>query len=132
MRAVARQSDERGRGEGLMRFERRHEKLLPRRLFLWRLVLWSALAGAVVVVSLAIGIWGYHYLDGLSWIDSLLNASMILGGMGPVDAMKSDGAKIFASMYALYSGLALIAVVGLLLAPVLHRLLHIFHIQYKE
>jgi hypothetical protein len=114
-----------------MRFERLHEELLPRRLFLWRLAGWVAVAGAVVLGSLAVGICGYHYLDGLPWIDSLLNASMILGGMGPVDPLKTDAGKIFASIYALYSGLALIAVVGLLLAPVIHRLLHKFHIADK-
>ena len=116
------------RPSNLMRFERRHEALLPRRLFLWRLARWSAVAGAVVVGSLAIGVCGYHYLGSLPWVDSLLNASMILGGMGPVDPLKSDAAKVFASMYALYSGLALIAVVGLLLTPVIHRFLHKFHI----
>ena len=89
-------------------------------------------AGAVVAGSLAVGICGYHYLGGLAWIDSLLNASMILGGMGPVDTIKSNAGKIFASIYALYSGLALIAVVGLMLAPVLHRLLHLFHIDDKR
>lgn len=115
-----------------MRFERHHEKLLPRRLFLWRLARWCAAAGAVVACSLAVGICGYHYLGGLAWIDSLLNASMILGGMGPVDTIKSNAGKIFASVYALYSGLALIAVVGLMLAPVLHRLLHKFHIDDKQ
>jgi len=115
-----------------MRFERRNERLLPRRLFLWRLARWCAAAGAVVAGSLAVGICGYHYLGGLAWIDSLLNASMILGGMGPVDTIKSNAGKIFASMYALYSGLALIAVVGLMLAPVLHRLLHLFHIDDKR
>jgi hypothetical protein len=114
-----------------MRLERIHEKLLPRRLFLWRLAGWGAVAGAVVVGSLAVGICGYHYLDGLPWIDSLLNASMILGGMGPVDPLKTDAGKIFASVYALYSGLALVAVVGLLLTPVIHRLLHKFHVADK-
>jgi hypothetical protein len=114
-----------------MRFERLQEELLPRRLFLWRLAGWVAVAGAVVLGSLAVGICGYHYLDGLPWIDSLLNASMILAGMGPVDPLKTDAGKIFASIYALYSGLALIAVVGLLLAPVIHRLLHKFHIADK-
>lgn len=117
--------------KNLVWFERGHEKLLPRRLFLWRLVRWCAAAAAVVAGSLTVGICGYHYLGGLSWIDSLLNASMILGGMGPVDAIKSDAGKIFASVYALYSGLALIAVVGLMLAPILHRLLHSFHIPEK-
>src|SRR5271167_716112 len=111
-----------------MRFERRHEALLPRRLFLWRLVRWCAAAGVVVAGSLAVGIFGYHYLGGLPWIDSLLNASMILGGMGPVDPIKSNAGKIFASIYALYSGLALIAIVGILIAPILHRGLHVFHI----
>jgi hypothetical protein len=117
--------------KNLMRFERRHEKLLPRRLFIWRVARWSALAGAVIAVSLAVGVCGYHYLDGLPWIDSLLNASMILGGMGPVDPLKTTAGKVFASVYALYSGLALIAIVGLMLAPILHRLLHIFHIADK-
>jgi|ERR1019366_869396 uncharacterized membrane protein len=111
-----------------MLLERRHDALLPRRLFLWRLARWCTAAVAVVLGSLAVGICGYHYLSGLPWIDSLLNASMILGGMGPVDTIKTDAGKIFASVYALYSGLALIAVVGLMLTPILHRLLHKFHI----
>ncbi|MFZ1889389.1 MAG: hypothetical protein WAU33_15260 [Candidatus Binataceae bacterium] len=111
-----------------MRFERSHEKLLPLRLFLWRFAQWTTLAVVVVSSSLAVGICGYHFLGGLQWIDSLLNASMILGGMGPVDTIKSNAGKIFASVYALYSGLALIAVVGILLTPVLHRFLHKFHL----
>jgi hypothetical protein len=113
---------------GLMQFERRHEKLLPLHLFLWRVARWTTLAAVVVLGSLTVGICGYHYLGHLRWIDSLVNASMILGGMGPVDPITSTSGKIFASAYALYSGLALIAVVGILLAPVLHRLLHAFHI----
>jgi hypothetical protein len=87
---------------------------------------------AVVLVSLAVGVCGYHYLDSLPWVDSLLNASMILGGMGPVDPLKTTAGKIFASAYALYSGLALIAVVGLLLAPIIHRVMHVFHMEYEE
>jgi hypothetical protein len=86
----------------------------------------------VVLVSLAVGVCGYHYLDSLPWVDSLLNASMILGGMGPVDPLKTTAGKIFASAYALYSGLALIAVVGLLLAPIIHRVMHVFHMEYEE
>jgi hypothetical protein len=112
-------------------FEHRHETLLPFPLFIRRVARWTALAIAVVVVSLAVGVCGYHYLDGLPWVDSLLNASMILGGMGPVDPLKTTAGKVFASAYALYSGLALIAIVGLMLAPILHRLLHIFHIADK-
>jgi hypothetical protein len=113
-------------------FEHRHETLLPFPLFLRRVARWTALAMGVVLLSLAVGVCGYHYLDGLPWIDSLLNASMILGGMGPVDPLKTTAGKIFASVYALYSGLALIAVVGLLLTPIIHRLMHVFHMEYKE
>jgi len=113
-------------------FEHRHETLLPFPLFIRRVARWTALALAVVLVSLAVGVCGYHYLDGLPWVDSLLNASMILGGMGPVDPLKTTAGKIFASAYALYSGLALIAVVGLLLTPIIHRLMHVFHMEYKE
>jgi hypothetical protein len=80
-------------------------------------------------VRLGTGIVGYHYIAGLSWIDSLLNASMILGGMGPVDPLKTDGAKIFASFYALFSGLAFIGIVSVLLAPFVHRLLHRVHAE---
>ena len=83
----------------------------------------------MVIVSLAVGMCGYHFLEKLPWIDALLNASMILGGMGPVDPVKSAAGKIFASLYALYSGLAIISVAGLLLAPVVHRLLHKFHVE---
>jgi len=83
----------------------------------------------VLFVGLGIGVLGYHVLDGLSWIDSLLNASMILGGMGPVDPLRSSAAKIFASFYALFSGLAFIGVASLIIAPFAHRLLHRFHIQ---
>ena len=114
-----------------MPFERRHEPLLPGRLFVWRVARWCAVAGAVIVVSLAVGICGYRYLDGLPWVDSLLNASMILGGMGPVDPLKTNAGKVFASLYALYSGLALIAIVGLLLTPIIHRFLHKFHLADK-
>ena len=87
------------------------------------------MAAAVVVVSLAAGMCGYHFLERLPWIDALLNASMILGGMGPVDPIKTDAGKIFASFYALYSGLAIISVAGLLLAPIVHRFLHKFHVD---
>src|SRR5204862_7801075 len=72
---------------------------------------------------------GDHYIGGLSWIDSLLNASMILGGMGPVDLLHSDAAKLFASGYALFSGLAFVGIAGLMIGPFVHRLLHRFHIE---
>lgn len=78
-------------------------------------------------VVLFLGIAGYHGIAGLGWVDSLLEASMILGGMGPVSQFMTTGAKIFASAYALFSGLVFIALIGIVLAPVVHRMLHKFH-----
>jgi hypothetical protein len=81
------------------------------------------------VPALFIGIAGYHWIDKLSWVDSLLEASMILGGMGPINPLHNDAAKIFASAYALFSGLILIGVMGIILTPITHRLLHKFHVE---
>ncbi|MGH7814969.1 MAG: hypothetical protein ACREQI_13330 [Candidatus Binataceae bacterium] len=111
-----------------MRFERLHEPLLPRRLFVRRIARWTAAASAVVGGSLAFGVCGYHFIAGLPWTDAILNASMILGGMGPVDPIRSTSGKLFASFYALYSGLALIGAAGILFTPLAHRLLHKFHV----
>jgi hypothetical protein len=86
----------------------------------------------VLVFGLGIGLIGYHYIAHLSWIDSLLNASMILGGMGPLNELKTDAAKIFASLYALFSGLAFVGIVSVLLAPFVHRMLHRFHAEERE
>jgi hypothetical protein len=90
------------------------------------------LAAAVIAGSLAIGMIGYHYLGGLGWIDSFLNASMILGGMGPVDPMTSSAAKLFAGTYALFAGLIFLGMAGVVFAPFVHRLLHRFHIDTEE
>ena len=83
-------------------------------------------------MALMIGIAGYHFLSGFNWVDSLLEASMILGGMGPVRELPNDAAKVFASIYALFSGLILIAVMGIILSPVLHRVMHKFHVDEKD
>jgi uncharacterized membrane protein len=99
------------------------------RKFAKRVVQHFVLALLVVVVALGIGISGYHYLAELNWIDSFLNASMILGGMGPVDSLHSVAAKIFAACYALFSGLVFIGIASLMVAPFAHRLLHRFHLQ---
>ena len=88
-----------------------------------------AFACGVIAVSLGAGILGYHYIAHFSWIDALLNASMILGGMGPVGNLEGDAGKVFASVYALFSGLVFIAVLGMLLAPFVHRIMHRFHID---
>ena len=90
------------------------------------------LAFIILIFSLAIGILGYHFFNDLSWIDSFYNACMILTGMGPVNALRSDGAKIFGSFYALYSGVAFLTTIAVVLVPVLHRLMHKFHFNTKE
>jgi hypothetical protein len=109
--------------------EHKHQPLAPLPVFRRRLVQSFGFAASLIGVSLGIGIAGYHWIAGLAWIDALLNASMILGGMGPVSDLQSDAAKVFASLYALYSGLVLIAVMGILLTPVAHRMLHRFHLE---
>jgi hypothetical protein len=90
------------------------------------------LGGALIGGSLFLGVVGYHVFAGLTWIDSLLNASMILTGMGPVDRLTGTGAKLFASGYALFSGVAFLSSVGVLVAPVVHRFLHRFHLDAKH
>jgi hypothetical protein len=115
-----------------MAFEQRHDPLLPPYLFLLRVARWTALAGIILLGSLAVRVWGYHYFEGLSWLDSLLNASMIAGGMGPVDPIKTTGGKLFASFYALYSGMAIISAAGVLFAPIFHRFMHGFHLDADD
>ncbi len=85
----------------------------------------------LLAFSLGMGMLGYHFLENLSWIDSLLNASMILGGMGPVAPLQTVTGKLFASFYALYSGVILLASVGILVTPIFHRFLHRFHLAEK-
>jgi hypothetical protein len=109
-------------------YEHHKQPLAKRSVFAKRLAL-NGLAGLVLLAfSLGIGVIGYHFLEGLSWIDSLLNASMILGGMGPVAPLQTEAGKLFASFYALYSGVVLLAGVGILAAPIFHRFLHHFHL----
>ena len=100
--------------------------------FVRRIALSIALAGAIAAVALSIGVLGYHFIAELPWIDALLDASMILGGMGPISPLKSDTAKLFASAYALFSGLVFIMVVAVTLAPVVHRILHKFHVDEAD
>ena len=108
-------------------FEPKSKPVITKKAFAHRVARWACVTLAMVAGSLYVGMAGYHYLEGMSWVDSLLNASMILGGMGEVDALKTDAGKIFASFYALYSGFFLIICGGLFLVPVFHRILHKFH-----
>ena len=118
---------------GRLGFERKHEPLAPRSRYHRRVIHASIVAGELIGVSLAIGILGYHFLGGIeSWVDCLYNASMILGGMGPVSDLKTNAGKVFASIYALYSGVTLLTSVGVLIAPSLHRALHRFHVETEE
>lgn len=111
-------------------FEHRKDRLLPRREFVHRLG-WSITAGAALIAfSLCGGILGYHFLGGLPWIDAFLDAAMILSGMGPLAQLHTDAAKLFAGCYAIYCGIALIATTGVMLAPVIHRSLHKFHLEW--
>ena len=113
-------------------FERRHEQLAPVDVYVRRIIASLAVGLGLILVALLIGIFGYHWLAGFGWIDSLLEASMILGGMGPVNQLPTDAAKVFASIYALFSGLILIALMGIILSPVAHRVMHKFHVDEKD
>jgi hypothetical protein len=113
-------------------FERKHEKLVPLPTFLRRVALSVVLTLVVLCVALSVGVVGYHGFAGLSWIDSILNASMILTGMGPVDPMTTTTSKLFASGYALFSGVVFLSSIGLVLAPLFHRILHKFHLDDAE
>lgn len=114
----------------MFRFEHREQRPISTRHFLRRMLRCTVIAGGIVATALMVGIVGYHWIGGLGWVDSFLNASMILGGMGPVDPMPNDAGKIFSGCYALFSGLVFIALAGFLVAPVAHRVLHRFH--YEE
>ena len=112
-------------------FERLKDPLLSRRQFLRRQFKYAGFAVIFVGGSLFAGICGYHYTENLSWLDSFLNAAMILGGMGPVATVQTTAGKIFSGCYALYSGLAVLAAVGIMAAPIIHRFLHRFHVEDK-
>ena len=117
---------------GLFRFDHVSEPVASHAAFLGRMA--GNLVAAAVIIGLALGggMYGYHTLEGLSWLDSFLNAAMLLGGMGPVDAMHTDAGKIFAGAYALACGLLFVLVAGVVLAPVLHRVLHALHVDCDD
>ena len=110
-------------------FERKSEPIASRSRFIKRMAACFGVSLAMIAISLGIGICGYHWTAKLSWLDSLLNASMILGGMGPVDRLDNAAAKVFASAYAIFSGLMFISVMGVILTPVVHRVMHKFHLD---
>jgi hypothetical protein len=110
-------------------YEHFRQPLISRVAFLLRIVWHVLIALGIVLVSLTIGIVGYHEFEGLSWIDATVNASMILGGMGPLNQLQTNAGKLFASFYALFSGIVFLVAIAVLLAPAVHRFLHRFHIE---
>ena len=115
-----------------MPYEHHSQPLLHRRAYLLRLLGHTLLAIAIIAFALFIGVAGYHFIGGLAWIDALLNAAMILGGMGPVDPLKTAPAKLFAAFYALFAGVAFLAIAGVLIAPIAHRFLHRLHLEAED
>lgn len=113
-------------------FEHRTHPLLTRRQFFLRLLRMAAIALAVVAGGLGIGVVGYHVTEDLPWIDALLDASMILFGMGPVHPLTTTAGKLFASFYAMFAGLVFVAVSAVLFAPLFHRMIHMFHLQLTD
>lgn len=113
-------------------FEKRHEPLLPASEFRRRVLSYGGLALGITLAWWGVGILGYHYLGDLGWVDSTLNAAMILSGMGPVNPLGSTAVKLFASVYAITSGVIFIAAMGLLFGPIIHRIYHYFHLDAES
>jgi hypothetical protein len=113
-------------------FEHKDEPLLSKKNFLIRFLRYAVISFGIIGFSLALGTIGYHYFGTLNWIDAFYNAAMILTGMGPVSEMPTNASKIFASLYAIYSGVAFLTVFAVLLAPALHRFMHILHLEESD
>lgn len=113
-------------------FERRTQPVLPAKHWRARVAYSAGVATVIIVLSLGLGTLGYRLFAHLGWIDALLNAAMILTGMGPVDRMETDAGKLFATFYAIFSGVAFLGTTGILVAPWAHRLLHRFHADLDE
>jgi sterol desaturase/sphingolipid hydroxylase (fatty acid hydroxylase superfamily) len=116
----------------LERLEHRGEELLPLAGFYKRLIVYGLLSLGIILVSLVIGILGYMAFEGMGFVDAFLNAAMLMGGMGPISSLSTDGGKIFAGIYAMYCGFILIFAVAIFLTPVFHRMLHLFHLEGKN
>ncbi len=114
-----------------MPFEHHSQPLIPVHGFLLRVLTYVGYALVIVLLFLGVGTLGYHFFVGLDWLDAVLNASMILSGMGPVDAITTEGGKVFASVYALLSGVVFAITTGIIISPLLHRVLHRVHLKPK-
>ena len=116
----------------MIMFESKKQRLLPLSNFIRRMVICMTFAAGILSFALGLGVLGYHFIAGFAWVDAFLEASMILTGMGPVGQLHSSGAKVFAALYALFSGLIFLSCIAVTLAPVLHRILHRFHIDEAD
>ena len=112
--------------------EHRRDRIIALDAFVRRVIRYALLSALLVAAALSIGVVGYHVFEGLPWLDSLLNASMILGGMGPVDEITSPAGKLFASFYALFSGLLFVGAASIVLTPFVHRVMHRLHIDDED
>jgi hypothetical protein len=113
-------------------FEHHYENLLPKQAFLKRLAKYALISLSLVIASLIIGMVGYYSFEGYSWVDSFLNAAMLMGGMGPAGTLHTDAGKIFAGIYALYCGLIELVAIGIFAAPLFHRFMHHFHLESEH
>jgi hypothetical protein len=113
-------------------FEKKTERILPAHLFARRMVYFVLLWLSLMAVALGVGVAGYYWIADLTLVEAILNASMILTGMGPVSALSSTAARLFASAYAIFSGLVFVSLMGIFLAPIAHRMLHRFHIDGSD
>ena len=114
-----------------MSFEHHSQPLLHMQGFLVRVLTFIGYALLIIIAALAVGILGYHFFVGLAWLDAFLNAAMILSGMGPVDPINADSGKWFASLYALLSGLVFAITTGIIISPIIHRVMHRLHLERK-
>jgi hypothetical protein len=120
------------RDQDLLDYESRHQPLASMQRYALRLVASFLIACLLIGGSLGAGMWGYAHFEGMSWLDAFLNAAMILSGMGPADQLKTEAGKVFAGCYALYSGLVIVLASGIILAPIVHRILHRFHVDEAD
>jgi hypothetical protein len=112
--------------------KKRNKNILPRKDFFFRVLRYTLFTFLILTISLSMGICGYHFIGNLEWIDSLYNASMILTGMGPVNELTTDSAKLFASIYAIFSGVIFLSTVAIFFSPFAHRLMHMLRVDEDE
>lgn len=116
----------------LKMFEKIHHKLAPFHIFALRFLFNLIVGLLIIAICLYAGMWGYHHFENMNWTDSYLNAAMILSGMGPIQELKTEGGKVFAGSYALFSGIIFLFFIALVFAPIFHRFYHQFHLKDKD